>query len=136
MEPASAPTKANTGKTKVLIIDDDTFLLDMYSLKFGEKNFDVAVSSGSLEALAKLEGGYRPDVLLVDVVMPGMDGFEFLAALKEKKITGIPHIVVLSNLGQKEDIEKGLSRGAQDYIVKANFTPSEVVAKVESLIKK
>jgi CheY-like chemotaxis protein len=133
MEPQQ---QQNAGKVKVLIIDDDTFLLDMYSLKFAEKNFDVQVSSSSTEALALIEGGLRPEVLLVDVVMPGMDGFEFLAALKQKNITGIKHIVVLSNLGQKEDIEKGLLLGANDYIVKANFTPSEVVAKIESLIAK
>lgn len=125
-----------TGKTKVFIVDDDTFLLDMYSLKFGEKGFEVDVSSSSTEALKKLEAGYRPDVFLVDVVMPGMDGFELLGALKEKKINDIKHVVVLSNLGQKEDIEKGLSLGAHDYIVKANFTPSEVVSKVEAIIKK
>ena len=128
-------TPADT-KKKILIIDDDTFLLDMYSLKFLESNFDVSTATSSADALAKLVGGFRPDIMLVDVVMPGMDGIQFLAALKEKAITGIKHIVVLSNLGQKEDVERGLANGAEDYIVKANFTPSEVVTKVRKIFEK
>lgn len=126
----------NTPKTTILIIDDDTFLLDMYSLKFLENNFDVSTATSCADALAKLATGYRPDVMLVDVVMPGMDGIQYLATLKEKAITGIKHIIVLSNLGQKEDVERGLANGAEDYIVKANFTPSEVVAKVQKIFVK
>lgn len=122
-------------KKTILIIDDDTFLLDMYSLKFLENNFDVSTATSCADALAKLSSGYRPDILLVDVVMPSMDGIEFLKALKEKAISGIPHIIVLSNLGQKEDVERGLTNGAEDYIVKANFTPSEVVAKVKKIFE-
>ena len=123
-------------KRKILIIDDDTFLLDMYSLKFLENDFDVSTATSCADALAKLASGYRPEVMLVDVVMPGMDGIQFLQAIKEKAITGIDHIVVLSNLGQKEDVERGLTNGAEDYIVKANFTPSEVVAKIKKIFEK
>lgn len=125
---------AGTKKRTILIVDDDTFLLDMYSLKFLESDFDVSTATSCSDALAKLATGYRPEVLLVDVVMPGMDGIQFLQAIKEKGITDIPHIVMLSNLGQKEDIERGISNGAQDYIVKANFTPSEVVGKVKAIL--
>ncbi len=123
----------DTQKKTILIIDDDTFLLDMYSLKFVESGFDVSTATSCADALAQLAGGYRPDIMLVDVVMPGMDGIQFLQALKEKQITGLKHIVVLSNLGQKEDVDRGLANGAEDYIVKANFTPSEVVAKVRKI---
>lgn len=124
-----------TKKHTILIVDDDTFLLDMYSLKFLEGEFDVSTATSCSDALAKLASGYRPEILLVDVVMPGMDGIQFLGALKEKRISKeIPHIVVLSNLGQKEDIDRGISNGAEDYIVKANFTPSEVVAKIKKII--
>ena len=121
-------------KTSVLIIDDDSFLLDMYSLKFTEKEFDVSTASSCADALAKIAAGYRPNVLLADVVMPGMDGIQFLEELKKRNIEGIKHIVILSNLGQKEDVERGMSAGAQDYIVKANCTPSEVVARVNTLL--
>lgn len=115
---------------KILIVEDDKFLMDMYSLKFNENHFDVTSSFGAPDALIKLEEGLHPDIILTDVVMPVMDGFEFLAAVKEKKLARGAVIIVLSNLGQKEDIAKGISLGASGYIVKATSTPTEVVKKV------
>ena len=121
-------------KLKVLIIDDDTFLLDMYSIKFTESGFNVSTATSCTDALAKLTGGYKPDIMLVDIVMPGMDGIDFLKEARSRNLCEATHIIILSNLGQKEDIERGMSCGAQDYIVKANFTPSQVVARVRELV--
>ena len=73
---------------------------------------------------------------VLDILMPIMDGFEFLKTLKEKKLTGNGKIIVLSNLGQKEEIERGLELGADDYIIKAHFTPTAVVAKVKEILAK
>src|SRR3989344_5219610 len=112
---------------KVFIIDDDKFLLDMYALKFKESGFDVEVAVNAYEALEKLGHGYAPDVILLDVIMPGMDGLEFMKQAREKDLIRRSTVVILSNLGQKEDVEKGLQVGAKDYIVKASCTPSEVV---------
>lgn len=121
---------------KILIVEDDKFLMDMYAVKFGEYNFDVISSFGGPDALAKLEEGLHPDIIITDVVMPVMDGFEFLAAVKEKKLARGAVIIVLSNLGQKEDIMKGISLGAKGYIVKATSTPTEVVKKVLEIAEK
>lgn len=121
---------------KIFIIDDDAFLLEMYALKFTQKGYDVASAPGTMEALEKLREGLEPDVMLVDIVMPTMDGFEFLAKVKEEKLAPSATIIVLSNLGQPEDIEKGLMLGASGYIIKASATPSEVVEKVEEMLAK
>jgi CheY-like chemotaxis protein len=87
-----------------------------------------------MEALEKLRNGLDPDIMLVDIVMPTMDGFEFLAKVKEEGLASKATIIVLSNLGQPEDIEKGISLGASGYIIKASATPSEVVEKVEQAL--
>jgi len=120
-------------KHMVFLVDDDDFLLDMYASKFKMSGFDVEIARDGKDALSKLKNGLLPDIVLLDIVMPEMSGFEFLEILKEEKIP-VPKIVVLSNLGQKDDIEKGKRLGASDYVIKASFTPSEVVKKVESLL--
>ncbi|MCX6714051.1 MAG: response regulator [Candidatus Vogelbacteria bacterium] len=119
----------NTQNKKiVLIVDDDKFLLDMYAIKFVEKGFQVETANSGPEVLRKIEDGLAPDIFLVDIVMPTMDGFELMQDLAEKFKNKV--LIFLSNLGQKEDIERGLSIGADGYIVKASTTPSEVLAKV------
>lgn len=115
---------------KILIVDDDKFLLDMYTYKFKEKGFDVIQAFGSLDAHDKLKEGITPDVVLLDVVMPAMDGFELLALIKSEKLAPNAKVIMLSNLGQPSDVEKGRSLGAKGYVVKASSTPSEVVEKV------
>lgn len=125
---------SDENKKKVLIVDDDKFLLDMYVVKFRENNFDVTGALGSIEALAKIKEGIHPDIALLDVVMPAMDGFELLETIKRDKLAPNAKIIILSNLGQQSDIDKGKGLGADGYIVKANSTPSEVVAKVKEII--
>ncbi len=120
---------------KILIIDDDSFLLDMYALKFTQKKFEVTGAPGTIEALDKLRNGYVPDVLVVDLVLPTMDGFEFLETIAKEGLATHATKVILSNLGQEEDIARGMTLGADGYIVKASATPSEVVAKVEEILK-
>lgn len=120
---------------KILIIDDDLFLLEMYALKFKESGFDVETSKDSSEALVKLENNeIAPEVILIDVLMPNMNGYDFLKALKEKSLLSKFKVIILSNLGQKEEIEKGMDLGARDYMVKAHHTPTEVVEKVKKLL--
>lgn len=122
-------------KYKILIIDDDIFLLEMYSIKFQEAGFDLEVAKNGEEALSKLSNKeYSPEVILLDVLMPSLDGFELLKNIKENHITPGTKIIMLSNLSQKEDIEKCMSLGADDYIVKAHHTPSEVVEKIKAIL--
>src|SRR3989338_1147576 len=119
--------------TKVLIVDDDAFLLDMYSIKFKESGFLVEIAKNGEEAIAKSKS-LNPDVILLDIVMPKMDGFDVLREIKKDNLAPGAVIFILTNLGQKEDVDRGLKLGASDYIVKAHFTPSEVVAKVNGFL--
>ena len=120
----------------VFIIDDDSFLLDMYALKFSQKEFNVTSAHGTLEALEKLRGGFSPDIILVDLVMPAMDGFAFIEVVKKEDLAKGALIIILSNLGEQEDVDRGLKLGASGYIIKASATPSEVVEKVEEVLAK
>lgn len=118
---------------KILLVEDDPTLVEMYALKFKEAGFDIITTTDGLLGLesAKKE---RPLVILLDIMMPKMDGFAVLTELKkDEKTKNIP-VLLLSNLGQKTDIEKGKSLGATDYIVKASMTPTQVVEKVKSYL--
>jgi two-component system sensor histidine kinase ChiS len=123
-------------KTKIFIVDDDIFLLDMYSLKFAQSNFEVETALGPIKALEKLHNGYKPNIMMLDIVMPEMDGFELLEKMKEENLIPEAIKVILSNRGQQSDIVRGQALGAAGYIVKANSTPSEVVLKVTDIINK
>ena len=122
-----------SGVSKILIVDDDKFLLDMYSLKFSERGFEVATALSADEALAQFDAGFQPAIFLVDLIMPKMDGFQLVEKLRERGANKGAAIIILSNLGQKEDIEKALGLGVDGYIVKASATPSEVVNKVSDI---
>lgn len=119
---------------KALIIDDDPLISDMYSLKLKEAGFDVEAASDGRVGFDKIKAGGH-DVVLLDVVLPIMDGFEILGAIKREGFAHAP-IILLTNLGQKEDVDRGLALGAADYIIKAHFTPSEMVAKVQGILAK
>src|SRR5665213_1801215 len=106
-------------KKKIFIIDDDSFLLDMYALKFSQSGFEVTTSLGSEDALAKLRGGFVPEIILLDIVMPVMDGFELLEKLKEENLVSAVPKIILSNRGAQSDVARGESLGASGYIVKA-----------------
>lgn len=129
-------TKDDLAVYNIFIIDDDAFLLDMYALKFSQKNFHVTTAPGTIEALEKLRGDYTPDIIVVDLVMPTMDGFEFLEQIKKEDLLRGALIMILSNLGQKEDVERGFKLGASGYVIKAASTPSEVVDKVLEAMEK
>lgn len=114
---------------KVLVVDDDPFIVDMYTAAIKEAGFEVECVSDGRQGLDKIaSGGY--DVALVDIVLPSKDGFEILETLRRRGGTH-PKVILLTNLGRREDIERGLALGAADYIIKAHFTPQEVVEKVK-----
>lgn len=119
---------------KILIVDDDNFLLDMYALKFTKGEFDVTASLGPEIALEQLRGGLVPDIILLDIVMPVMDGFEFMEKMKEENLSPKAIRIILSNRGQPSDVARGEALGAAGYIVKASSTPGEVIEKVRSII--
>lgn len=118
---------------KILVVDDDPFILDMYVMKFKEQGFQVETATDGATALEKIVTA-RPDLVLLDVVMPIMDGFDVMRKIKENKTPRIYKVIFLTNFGQKEDVERGMELGADGYIIKAHFTPSEVAAKVKELL--
>ncbi len=118
---------------KILLVDDDMFLRDMYATKFAERGDEVDSVESPAEALKKAQEGDF-DVVLMDMVMPGMNGIELLKAFKELKLAKEPSYIVLSNQGEEADIEAARSEGISGYIVKAESIPSEVVEKVHQLV--
>ncbi len=118
---------------KILLVEDDSFLLSMYSTKFELENFNVLIAEDG-EKGWKFAQTEDPDVILLDIKLPKMDGFEVLKNIKENKETANIPVILLTNLSQKEDRDKGLEMGADDYLVKAHFMPSEVVGKIKKLI--
>jgi len=125
----------NDMKLTALIIEDDKFLADIYLTRLQEADFDVEIAEDGKIGIQKAQE-MKPDVILLDIVMPGVDGFEVLQKLKGDSELKEVRIILLTNLGQKENIEKGLKLGADAYIVKAYYTPTEVVAKVKEVLEK
>ncbi len=118
---------------KILIIEDDTFLSSMYSTKFNLEGFEVVVANKGEEGI-KLAEEEKPDIILLDILLPGVDGFTVLKKLKkEDNIKGIP-VIMLTNLGQNDDVRKGFELGAVGYLIKAHYMPSEVVEKVKDAL--
>jgi len=125
----------NIGMPKILIVEDDPFLSEMYSTKLMQEKFEVDFATDGKEAIKKARE-VKPDLILLDIVLPKMDGFEVLQELKKDPQLRNIQVIALTNLGQKEEVEKGLKLGADDYIVKAHFTPTEVINKIKQVIKK
>lgn len=122
-------------KIKILLIEDDPFLLNMYATKFELENFKVTVADDGEKGLRAVEKEI-PDIILLDIMLPKMNGFEVLKQLKTSRdFRNIP-VILLTNLSQKNEIEQGLSMGANDYLIKAHFMPSEVVEKIKEILKK
>lgn len=123
-----------TSKGTILLVEDDAFIAGMYSTKLSMLGYRCLVAADGEEGWKMLTTDPPPDLLLLDIVLPKKDGFEILRdTRKEPKLRGLP-ILLLTNLGQKPDVEKGLELGADDYIIKAHFTPSEVVEKIEKAL--
>lgn len=121
---------------RLYLVDDDRFLLDMYAVKFKAANHEVTAFSGGEEVLAALRTAPAPDALLLDIVMPGIDGFGVLEAIHKEKLVPTTKLIVLSNQGQESDIAKATALGANGYIIKASAIPSEVFAETIRIIEK
>ena len=120
-------------KIKILIIEDDFFLLSMYAAKFNLENFEVIIAEDGEKGL-KLAFKELPDVILLDIFLPKKNGFDVLKELKSDESAKKIPVILLTNLSQKAEIEQGLSLGAEDYLIKAHFMPSEVVEKIKKVI--
>jgi CheY-like chemotaxis protein len=120
---------------RLYLVDDDRFLLDMYAVKFKAAGHDVTAFQNGEEALQALREKPAPDAILLDIVMPGMDGFEILEAIRKEQLAPTAKVIVLSNQGQESDIEKAKALGVAGYIIKASAIPSEVYSETLKIIE-
>ncbi|RLF61992.1 MAG: response regulator [Thermoplasmata archaeon] len=119
---------------KILLVEDDPFLIDIYTTKLKKSGFGMTVAKDGDSALRAVKEE-KPDLVLLDIVLPHIDGWEILKKIKNNKELKDVKIIVLSNLGQKQEVEKGLELGAVKYLIKAHYTPSEIVKEVEKILK-
>ena len=120
-------------KKSILLVEDDEFLAELYATKLNLEGFEVALAMDGEKGL-KLAKESPPDLVLLDIILPKMDGFEVLKELKADDTTKKVPVILLTNLSQKDEVQKGLSLGANDYLIKAHFMPSEVVQKIKQII--
>lgn len=119
---------------KVLLIEDDPFLVDIYTTKLKEAGFLSEIAIDGEQGLKKTKE-FKPDLVLLDIVLPSIDGWEYLRKVKKDEKLNTLKIVVLSNLGQKEEVEKGIGLGVSRYLIKAHYTPSEVIREIKEILK-
>jgi len=118
----------------ILIVEDDKFLRDLIARKLTTEGFNILSAVDGEEGIKKIKEE-KPDLILLDLILPGIDGFEVLSQMKtDPDIASIP-VIILSNLGQREEVEKGLKLGAVDYLIKAHFTPGEIIEKIKNTLK-
>lgn len=118
---------------KILLVEDDSFLIDIYSTKLKESGFSVEVASEGDEAVRRVKEDIF-DLVLLDIVMPKLDGWEILRQIKAESKLKELKVIIISNLSQKEEVEKGMNLGAEKYLIKAHYTPSEVVKEIKEVL--
>jgi DNA-binding response OmpR family regulator len=131
----SKKSAGGSQKPIVLLVEDDKFLRDLIIQKLDKEGFSAQAAIEAKEAFKLIEEK-KPQLILLDLVLPGMDGFAMMHKLKENPQTADIPVIILSNLGQKEDLERAMIDGAADYLVKANFTPGEIVDKIRIVLGK
>lgn len=117
----------------ILLVEDDPLLVDIYKTKLEESGFGVRVVQDGNAVQGALESS-KPDLILLDIVLPNVDGWSILQAIKQNEKLRAIKVAILSNLGQKEEIEKGVKLGADLYLIKAHYTPTQVVEEIKKLI--
>lgn len=119
---------------KILIIEDDRFLRELIKRKLITEGFEVSEAVDGEEGIKKIQEE-KPELVLLDLILPGIDGFEVLNRAKNNEATRQIPVIILSNLGQREEIDRGLKLGAVDYMVKAHFTPGEIIEKIKNILR-
>jgi len=119
----------------ILLIEDDPFLVDLYNTKLKEENFEVEIAVSGREGLRKFKEK-KPDLILLDIVLPDLDGWEVLEEIKKLNKLNDLKIVVLSNLTERGDVKRAQELGAAKYLIKSHFTPTEVVQEIKKILEK
>ena len=123
-------------KKKVLMVDDDKFLADMYAMKFSQQGYEVQSYLAACDALASMRGGYDPDVVLFDLIMPECDGFSFLDSMHNEKLATKAVKIALTNQSSDAEAARAKELGADAFLIKATLLPSEVVNRVGEELSK
>lgn len=121
-------------RKKILIVEDDNFVAEVYSTKLLEMGHEVQIARNGEEGLAAV-GQEKPDLILLDIIMPVMGGIEMLNELKQKEEWKNIPVILLTNVGEKDSIQKVRNLGVQDYLIKSHFTPAEVIEKINNILK-
>ena len=119
---------------KILVVEDDKFLRELITQKLAREGYDVVGAVDGEDGVVKAKEN-KPDIILLDLILPGIDGFEVLAKIKEDEELSSTPVIILSNLGQRDDVDRGIKLGATDFLIKAHFTPSEIIEKIEAVMK-
>ena len=119
---------------KILLIEDDDMLRDLITKRLTKGGYQIVQSIDGISGLKAVEDE-KPDLVLLDIVLPGIDGYEILGKIKNNALLSKTPVVMLSNLSQKDDVEKALKLGAADYFIKINFTSEEVLEKIKNILK-
>jgi CheY-like chemotaxis protein len=117
----------------ILLVEDDPFLVDLYNTKLKEVGYEVVIAVSGRECLAKLKEK-KPDLLLLDIVLPDLDGWNVLREIKKENLADLK-VIILSNLSEKIDIEQARELGVTKYLIKAHFTPTEVVEEIKKVLQ-
>ena len=120
---------------KILVIEDDKFLRKVIKKKLLKEEYTVIEAIDGEAGIRALKTE-KPDLILLDLVLPEIDGFEVLAKIKKNPTTSKIPVIILSNLGQREDVQKGLELGAVDYLIKSHFNPGEIITRIERALSK
>lgn len=131
--PSPATTASKTGSRTILVVEDDQFLVKAYKVKFEKEGFTVVVARDGKEALALLEKD-PPGVVLLDLMLPEVSGFDVLSAMRENDRWAKVPVLILSNLGQAQDMQRGQELGAAEYVIKANMRIGDIVEKVKKYL--
>jgi CheY-like chemotaxis protein len=126
------PSMPGEGK-KILIVDDDQFITSIYQTKFESEGFAVVTALNGLEGI-EVAKAQMPDLILLDILMPKLDGFEALARLKKDPQTKDIPVLMLTSLGQKTDVDRGLEAGAADYLLKTQTLPTDAAKKIRDVL--
>ena len=121
---------------KILIIEDDKFLRELIAKKLKSENFEAIEAKNGEEGIKKArDKENKPDLILLDLILPGINGFDALEEIKKTPpVSEIP-VIIFSNLGQKDDVDRGMAFGAADFLIKAHFTPQEIINKIKGVLK-
>ena len=126
---------ANFSEKKILLVEDDTFLSELLVKKLMDSKAKVSRAADGEEAINILKSSPKFDLVLLDLMLPKIGGFEVMEAINaDAKTKGTP-VIILSNLGQKKDVEKGMSLGAKKFLIKATLSPDEIIDDVAETIK-